>query len=80
MITSQGEEKLWIQTSCRPGEGYFCTRHTTWVALGQPNQVIGPVKKILEISSHSIWSHSYNYVYTFTVKLVPIGDVQSNPT
>ena len=37
IATSLEERKLWIQTSCRPGEGwaspnYSCPRHTTYVS------------------------------------------------
>ena len=44
MTNGLGKEKLWIQTSGRSGEGwaslgYWCPRHTTWVAPWQQNRL-----------------------------------------
>ena len=57
METSLGEKKFWIQTSCRPGEGwalsnYSCPRHTTWII--SPTTKPGYKKKFL-----SQWSVTY---------------------
>ena len=45
---SLGEGKLWLQISCRPGEGwatpdYSCPRYVARVE--QPNQFMGPVSQ-----------------------------------
>ena len=51
IATNLREEKLWIQTSCRPGEewassGYSCLRHATWVLALQPKPVYGTSESI----------------------------------
>ena len=58
MATSLIEENnLWIQTTCRPREGwalpgYFYPKHATWIAPSQPDQVTESVK---EFSGVYLW-------------------------
>ena len=45
MTTHLEEGNLWIQTSCRPGEGwallgYSCPKHAIWVALHHDNESV----------------------------------------
>ena len=49
MVTNLGKGKLWIQTSCRPGEGwaqpgYFYPRHATWIVPPSLNCFTGPMR------------------------------------
>ena len=53
-MTGLGEEKLWIQTSCRSGEGWAlpgcsCLSHTTWVVSPTTKPGYGIMEKNIKV-------------------------------